>query len=151
MQGEIMIKDVELAIVGAGPAGIEAAITASQAGVDVTLIDLSPKPGGQYFQQPPEPFQQDDSSEHHARAQQLFNRLSASNISLLSNTLVWGIFAGSQPGRWCLTLQGPSAPARLNARAVIVATGAFDRSVPFPGWDLPGVMTAGAALRLVKN
>jgi NADPH-dependent 2,4-dienoyl-CoA reductase/sulfur reductase-like enzyme len=146
-----MIKDVELAIVGAGPAGIEAAITASKAGVAVTLIDSSPKPGGQYFQQPPESFQQVDSSEHHVMAQQLFSRLSASNVSLLSNTLVWGIFAGAQSGNWCLTLHGPSAPERLNARAVIVATGAFDRSVPFPGWDLPGVMTAGAALRLLKN
>jgi D-hydroxyproline dehydrogenase subunit alpha len=146
-----MIKDVELAIVGAGPAGMEAAIIASQAGVDVTLIDSSPKPGGQYFQQPPETFRQEDHSEHHTRAQQLFNSLGSSSVSLLPDTLVWGIFSGSQPGQWCLTLHGPSAPARLNARAVILATGAFDRSIPFPGWDLPGVITAGAALRSVKN
>jgi len=146
-----MIREVELAIVGAGPAGIEAAITSAEAGVDVTLIDSSPTPGGQYFQQPPESFQQDDRSEQHTRAQQLFARLSSSSVSWLPNTLVWGIFAGSQPKNWCLTLHGPAAPARLNARAVILATGAFDRSIPFPGWDLPGVITAGAALRLVKN
>ena len=146
-----MIDDVELVVVGAGPAGIEAAITASQAGVDVTLIDSSPKPGGQYFKQIPAPFQSDDHSDHHAKAQQSFKRLGSSSVHLLQNTLVWGIFEGSKPGTWCLTLHGPDAPARLNARAVILATGAFDRSVPFPGWDLPGVITTGAALTMIKN
>jgi len=64
---------------------------------------------------------------------------------------VWGIFEAAKPGMWCLTLHGPAAPARLNARAVIVAAGAYDRSIPFPGWDLPGVITAGAALTMLKN
>ncbi len=48
-----MTYDVELAVVGAGPAGIEAATTAALAGVGVALIDTSPKPGGQFFQQMP--------------------------------------------------------------------------------------------------
>ncbi|MCJ7823564.1 MAG: NAD(P)/FAD-dependent oxidoreductase, partial [Anaerolineales bacterium] len=108
-----MIDHVELVVVGAGPAGIEAAITASQAGVDVTLIDSSPKPGGQYFQQIPDPFQSDNHSDHQTRAQQLLKRLGSSNIHLLQNTLVWGIFEGSKPGTWCLTLHGPAAPPRL--------------------------------------
>ena len=146
-----MISDVELVVIGAGPAGIEAAITASQAGVDVILIDSSPKPGGQYFQQIPDSFQSENHSDHHVKAQQLFTRLGSSSVQSLPNTLVWGIFEGSKPGMWCLTLHGPDAPARLNARAIILATGAFDRSVPFPGWDLPGVITAGAALKMIKN
>lgn len=146
-----MIDDVELVVVGAGPAGIEAATTASLAGVHVALIDSSPKPGGQYFQQMPDPFQSEDRSDHHAKAQQLFKRLDSSGVHLLQNTLVWGIFEGSKPGTWCLTLHGPAGPPRLKARAVILAIGAFDRSIPFPGWDLPGVITAGAAQKMIRN
>jgi NADPH-dependent 2,4-dienoyl-CoA reductase/sulfur reductase-like enzyme len=146
-----MIDDIELAVVGAGPAGIEAATTAALAGVEVVLIDSSPKPGGQFFQQMPDPFQSDDHSDHHAKTQQLLKRLESTSVHLLQNTLAWGIFEGSKPGTWCLTLHGPDAPTRLNVRAVVLAIGAFDRSIPFPGWDLPGVITAGAAQKMIKN
>ena len=146
-----MIKDVELVVVGGGPAGIEAAVTAAELGVDVTLVDLSPSLGGQYFQQFPKDFQNNKVSAAHDKAHQFIKRLNVSKVRVLNNTLVWGIFEGSQPGTWCLTLHGPDAPARLNARTVILATGAFDRSIPFPGWDLPGVITAGAALKMIKH
>jgi NADPH-dependent 2,4-dienoyl-CoA reductase/sulfur reductase-like enzyme len=146
-----MIKEVELVVVGAGPAGIEAAITASESGADVTLIDSSPRPGGQFYQQVPKPFQTTSHDEHQTKGQQLFNRLNSSNVRVLNNTLVWGIFEGIQPRTWYLTLHGSDAPNRLSARAVILATGAYDRSIPFPGWDLPGVITAGATLRMLKN
>ncbi|NPV74813.1 MAG: FAD-dependent oxidoreductase [Anaerolineae bacterium] len=142
---------VELAVIGAGPAGIEAAVTAAQAGVEVILIDSSARPGGQYFKQLPEAFQCEDRTEHHLKAQKLFQKLASSGVKVWPNTLVWGIFEGAQPGVWCLTLHGKDAPARLNARMVILATGAYDRSIPFPGWDLPGVVTAGAALTMVKH
>jgi len=145
------MDDIELAVVGAGPAGIEAATAAALAGVNVALIDSSPKPGGQFFHQMPDPFECDDDSPHHAKGRQLLQRLESTGVHLLRDTLAWGIFEGPKPGTWCLTLHGPDVPPRLNVRAVILATGAFDRSIPFPGWDLPGVMTAGAAQRMIKN
>jgi thioredoxin reductase/bacterioferritin-associated ferredoxin len=52
---------------------------------------------------------------------------------------------------WLLTLYGPQAPQRLQAQALILATGAYDRPIAFPGWTLPGVMTAGAVQTLLKN
>jgi NADPH-dependent 2,4-dienoyl-CoA reductase/sulfur reductase-like enzyme len=146
-----MIADVELVVVGAGPAGMEAAVTASELGMDVALVDLSPGLGGQYFQQFPPDFQSNQVSTAQNKAYQFIQRVKDSKIRFFNNTLVWGIFEGFQPGTWCLTLHGPDAPARLNARTVILATGAFDRSVPFPGWDLPGVITAGAALKMIKH
>jgi len=145
------MDEVELVVVGAGPAGIESALIASQAGVEVILIDTSPKPGGQYFKQLPEPFKSDDRSDHQDKAQRLFQRLGSSSIRVFNDTLVWGIFEGTKPGSWCLALYGPGAPQRVNSRAIVLATGAFDCSIPFPGWDLPGVITAGAALTMVKN
>ena len=105
-----MIDDIELAVVGAGPAGIEAATTAALAGVEVALIDSSPKLGGQFFQQMPDPFQCDDHSHHHAKSQQLLKRLESTSVHLLTDTLVWGIFEGVKPDTWCLTLHGPDAP-----------------------------------------
>ena len=82
---------------------------------------------------------------------QYIERIKTSSITVLENTLVWGIFEGALPGTWCLTLYGANAPARLTTRAIIVASGAFDRSIPFPGWDLPGVITAGAASDIGKK
>lgn len=146
-----MNNDIELVVIGAGPAGIEAALTAAKAGVEVLLIDSSARPGGQYFKQTPDAFKCDDRTGHHAHAQKLFQRLDSSNVKVLQNTLVWGIFEAAKPGMWCLTLNGPDAPARINARAVIVAIGAYDRSIPFPGWDLPGVITTGAGMTMIKN
>lgn len=145
-----MNEPVELVVIGAGPAGLEAAITASRAEVDVTLIDTSPKSGGQYFKQIPDALLGGSRADHRTKGEQLFRQLEASSIRIFHNTLVWGIFEGPLPGTWCLKLHGPDAPNSLLARKVILATGAYDRSIPFPGWDLPGVITAGASLMMSK-
>ena len=142
---------IDCVIIGAGPAGMEAAITASAFGVQVVLIDSAPKPGGQYFKQAPSQFQVEQNDPVHDKAKILFRKLAESSVTVYQNTLVWGIFESPIPGMWHLTLKGPDAPLRLDARTIILATGAYDSSIPFPGWDLPGVITAGAALTLVKN
>ena len=59
---------IDLVVIGAGPAGMEAALTAAALGVNVTLIDSYPKPGGQYFKQTPDSFKIDDKTSHHVRA-----------------------------------------------------------------------------------
>ena len=137
---------VELAIVGAGPAGLAAAAEASDLGVPATLIDLFPRPGGQYFKQTPAEL--DGESEAHRSP--LLDRLSRSDMQVISDTAVWGIFPEGEG--YLLCLYGPAGtPRRLLAKKVILAPGAHDRPVPFPGWTLPGVITAGAALTLVKH
>ena len=73
-----MIKDIELVVIGAGPAGIEAAQTASQSGAEVILIDAAPRPGGQYYQQIPEAFQCADDKEPWSKGQNLLDRLASS-------------------------------------------------------------------------
>jgi NADPH-dependent 2,4-dienoyl-CoA reductase/sulfur reductase-like enzyme len=139
---------IQLAIVGAGPAGMAAAIEASGLGLPVTLIDIFPGLGGQYFKQTPPEL--DRISTPYEKGQQLFDKLDSSDVRVLSATVVWGIFL--EEDGYLLGLYGPpGTPRRLKAQAVILAPGAYDRPVPFPGWTLPGVMTAGAGLAMVKH
>ena len=138
----------QLAVVGAGPAGMAAAVEAAGLGLPVTLIDVFPRPGGQYFRQTPPELEAVPTVDEQGR--RLLAGLEQSLISVLPGTVVWGIF--SEGDSYLLCLYGPAGtPRRLKARAVILAPGAYDRPVPFPGWTLPGVMTAGAALAMVKH
>ncbi|MEW5957480.1 MAG: FAD-dependent oxidoreductase [Chloroflexota bacterium] len=133
----------ELAVVGAGPAGLAAAVAAARLGVQVTLIDELPKPGGQYLKGEARPVAPPVSkAERHG--QDLIAELSNLAIDLRTQTLVWGI-DGTR-----LALHGSAGPAWLEAQAVVVAAGARELVVPFSGWTLPGVMTLGAAQLLAK-
>lgn len=147
-----MTETYELAVIGAGPAGEEAAIVASQAGVKTVIIDGYPQPGGQYFKAMPSGF---SVAERHAAEKEgddLAKRLAASPVTRLWNTLVWGIFDDGEKGEeWLLTLYGPDAPKEIRARTLILANGAYETPVAFPGWTLPGVINCGAALILVKT
>ncbi len=141
-----MNKPFELAIIGAGPAGIAAALEAAQLGIETVLIDSAPAPGGQYFRQTPAEFDQSPTTEPAA----LFNRLAASNTLIYQDTTVWGIFP--ENGAHLVCLFGPEeTPRRIVAKTVILAPGTHERPFPFPGWTLPSVMTLGAALILVKH
>ena len=142
-----MSRRVQLAVVGAGPAGLEAAITAAEAGVETVVIDGYTRPGGQYFKQPLFGLHTEISPE----AKTVFARLTAANVELLTDTVVWGAFSASHSEGWVLTLHGTAGPSQLEAAVLILATGAYDRPLAFPGWTLPGVMTAGAAQTLLKS
>lgn len=146
-----MITHKEMIVVGAGPAGIEAAIVAANSGVEVTLIDTARRPGGQYFQQLPVEFRSEEYPGSRNKGERLFRRLEEAHVHLLSNTLVWGIFQGERPDEWYVTLYAPDLPTQLSTNLLVLAPGAYDRTIPFPGWDLPGVMTAGASMIFVKK
>ncbi len=141
-----MTVQTDVAVIGAGPAGLSAALAAAELGMEVYLIDSYHRPGGQYFKQLPAQFSATATTTHQQEGAALLARLAQPNIKLLTETLVWGIFEDN-----LLTLSGPQAPTTLQARAVILATGAYDRPVAFPGWTLPGVMTAGAAQTMLKH
>ena len=156
-----MSLHAELAIVGGGPAGIAAAVTADQAGVDVVLVDAGSRPGGQYFKQEPAFRRAQGAAQLLIGRQALSKRrkaqtaalqaLASSRARVLSDTLVWGAFPAEGGAGWELALYGPEAPRRLVARTLILATGAYDRPIPFPGWTLPGVMTAGGIQAFLKG
>jgi thioredoxin reductase/bacterioferritin-associated ferredoxin len=148
-----MSRQVELLIVGAGPAGLEAAITAANVGVEVVLIDGYARPGGQYFKQSPPEFKTEavPTNRHEAEATTVFERLTAANVELWTDTMVWGASPASHSEGWVLNLHGSGVPSQIEAKVLILATGAYDRPIAFPGWTLPGVMTAGAVQTLLKS
>ncbi len=141
-----MPEVIELAIIGAGPAGLAAAAEAADLGVPITLIDSFSRPGGQYFKQTPAEL--GGTPDTHARP--LFERAARDDIRVIAGTAVWGVFP--EESGYLLCLYGPpGTPRRLRAKRLILAPGAHDRPAPFPGWTLPGVLTAGGALALVKH
>jgi NADPH-dependent 2,4-dienoyl-CoA reductase/sulfur reductase-like enzyme len=146
----MMAEAVDLAIVGAGPAGLSAAAEAAALGLSTALVDAYPRPGGQYFKQLPAEFRAKPAADRHV--QQLLVAAEGSEVRLLADTSAWGIFPAEDGEGFLLCLYGPpDAPRRLRAARLVLAPGAYDRPVPFPGWTLPGVMTAGAVQVLLKS
>ncbi len=145
--------ETEIAIIGAGPAGLAAAAEAGEANCRVVVIDGYARPGGQYFKQTPTEFRAQKPRALHQdffKAERLFARINTkANVQILNNTSVWSV----QTGESGITLHLTSSEGsfELKAQKLILAPGAYDRALPFPGWDLPGVITAGAAQTLVKS
>lgn len=147
-----MTETYELAVIGAGPAGAEAAIIASQAGVKTVVIDSFPQPGGQYFKAMPKPFSVAERNHAEQEGDALAERLAASPATKLYETQVWGIFDDEEKGEdWLLTLYGVNAPQEIRVKNIILANGAYENPVAFPGWTLPGVLNTGATLILLKT
>jgi len=139
----------EVAVVGAGPAGLCAAIEAAKAGAQVMLLDENDRPGGQLVKQIHRFF---GTSDHHAGVrgyeigQRLLDEVRVLGVDVRLPTVVWGAFPGPVLG--CATAEGESHA--LTAERLILATGASELAVAFPGWTLPGVMGAGAAQTLMN-
>jgi NADPH-dependent 2,4-dienoyl-CoA reductase/sulfur reductase-like enzyme len=136
-------------IVGAGPAGVRAAQTLVAHGLRPVVIDEAPRWGGQIYRQPPVGFQRSKQALYGFEARKADALHSAmaqvlDHIDYRPQTLVWG----AERGR--LDLLGPDGVAAQPFAQLIVATGAADRVLPFPGWTLPGVYTLGAAQVAVK-
>ncbi len=141
---------VEVAVVGAGPAGMAAAARAAEAGCQVVVVDSYATAGGQYHRSHAEGL---GPGERPAPVVRFLELVRSGRVELRSGTTVWTAEALTPEGPFRLHLTSPddSAPATLTARSVVITSGAFDRTLPFPGWDLPGVFTAGGAQALLKG
>ncbi|WP_158808533.1 (2Fe-2S)-binding protein [Beijerinckia sp. L45] len=144
-----MSRTADLVIVGAGPAGMAAAVTARRHQLDVLVVDEQAAPGGQIWRdveavscKPQAAFL--GNAYHEGLA--AVGRFRASGATYEPNTKVWQVEAGP---RAFLTRDG--AASSVKARSMLLATGAQERPVPFPGWTLPGVMTVGAAQIMLKT
>ena len=136
----------QVIVVGAGPAGLNAAKYAANAGCDVALIDSGKRLGGQYWRNTGNEVL--DQSTHHDfdKGSLLMDAVKANpRITIYLDTPIWSASIIDQ--RVVLRTKDSS----FITQRLILATGAYDRAIPFPGWDIPGVMTAGAAQSLLKG
>ncbi len=141
----------DVAILGAGPAGMAAAVRLRHFGLSVLVADEQPAPGGQVWRGVERnaggPLAGALGADY-ARGAAAVAGFRASGADYRPGAQVWQIEA--QDG-WRLFLTEAGRASQVSARAVLLATGAQERPVPFPGWTLPGVMTVGAAQILLKS
>ncbi len=147
-----MTRVFDAIVIGAGPAGAEAAITAAAHGRRVALVDEQPAAGGQVWRAPFGPHQPGPGPEQRA-GDDLRTRLAASSVTALLGHRVWSVTRtqGDPSGGFRVDTLGPAGNASLAAPSLVVATGAHERVVPFPGWTLPGVIGLAAATILLKS
>jgi len=131
----------DIIIIGAGPAGLSAAVTASDYGLDVLVLDEQPSPGGQLYRniERAEKDKMKILGPDYSQGLVLVEKFRKSSADYLGNAIVWRI---DQNGNICFTADDGSV--EINGKNIIIAIGAAERPVPFPGWTLPGVMGAGA-------
>jgi thioredoxin reductase len=142
-------EEPDLLVVGGGPAGLSAACTAAELGIDVVVLDERSQPGGQYYKQPASarPIPPAIAGDRQFRdGRRLIDRARAAGVRIVSGATVWGAFPGPE---LAVTVSGYTRLYR--PRRLLVAAGAYERAAPFPGWTEPGVMTTGAAQTLLRS
>src|SRR5438067_1193580 len=128
----------DLLIIGAGPAGLAAAVSASAAKQRITILDDNPHPGGQIWRG-----EAQTPSDQQATA--WFERVSATNTQFINGARIF-----AQADNKALLAETSAGTLALSFQKLILATGARERFLPFPGWTLPNVMGAGGLQALVK-
>ncbi|MQN01012.1 MAG: FAD-binding protein [Lachnospiraceae bacterium] len=138
----------DLIIVGAGPSGLSAAIEAAKRGMKVVVFDENARPGGQLFKQIHKFF---GSKEHKAKirgfhiGEQLLQEARDAGVKVELNATVVGLYQDRE-----VVVRMGEEVHHFKGDAVIIATGASENMVLFDGWNLPGVMGAGAAQTLMN-
>jgi NADPH-dependent 2,4-dienoyl-CoA reductase/sulfur reductase-like enzyme len=144
---DVAIRDV--VVVGAGAAGMSAAYAAARAGCAVTVIDANPVAGGQYHRR------RVDAAAYRPRGcddEEVWRHI---HIESATTAYAVEVMGGGTQRIFGVRTRGDDRHRGdidlVRARRLIIATGAYDRPLPVPGWDLPGVMTGGGAQALIKG
>lgn len=139
-----MSSSYDVAVVGAGPAGLAAAAAAAEAGRRVVVIDESPRPGGQIWRH------QEGAAPAAARPR--LERFGRSGAELRAGAAVVDVdvLGESDERTFRLLTHGPGGGSSVHARRLVLAAGARELFLPFPGWTLPNVLGVGGAQALLK-
>ncbi len=138
----------DLIVVGAGPAGMSAAIEAAKRGAHVTVLDENSRPGGQLFKQIHKFF---GSKEHHAKVrgfvigEELMEEAARLGVDVRLDSTVIGLYQDKE-----VVVREGEEVSHHKADAIVIATGAAENMVTFEGWTLPGVIGAGAAQTMMN-
>ena len=142
----------DVLIVGAGAAGMSAAIRIAEAGASVAVADERSEPGGQFFKQlaSSHSFTNNKPSDSQYRdGALLIDRLKNTDAQFINAATVWGTFRDNAGNMEICVTAGPKSYI-VRTQKIVLAAGAFESVPVFPGWTLPGVMTTGAAQSLVR-
>ena len=140
-------KKCDVLVVGAGAAGLSAALSAALCGASVLVLDERPQSGGQFFKPlAPSHRLQGKVPRQWADGAKLLAEAKNAGAEIIQNATVWAAFS---PQEIAATIDGQ--PWVIRPKQLIIAAGAYERPVPFPGWTLPGVMTTGAGQTLAKS
>lgn len=148
MTRNTLLDGYDVVVIGAGPAGLAAAAMTAEAGLSTLLVDENSGPGGQIYRSITSTPITDPTilGSDYWHGKVLVDRLLNSGATYLTGAVVWSLDADLVVG---ITHSGGAQ--LVQARRVIIATGALERPFPIPGWTLPGVMTVGAAQTLLKS
>jgi len=131
-------QQFDVLVIGGGPAGMAAAVSAAECGLRVGLVDDNPSLGGQIWR--------GETANRASKASEWVEKLCASHAEVICGARVF-----QQPEVGTLLAEGPENCLELGYRKLVLATGARERFLPFPGWTLPNVMGAGGLQALVKS
>lgn len=143
-----MLSIFDVIIIGAGPAGMSAAIEATSHGATVCLLDEQLRAGGQIYRNVSnvKPVQANILGKDYLSGRSLVDGLEVAQVEHRAGVTVWNV---DEDGT--VTYSGEGSAQQVQGRHIILANGAIERPVPIPGWTLPGVITAGAAQILMKS
>ena len=138
----------DIAIIGAGPAGMSAAITASELGASVVILDDKARAGGQIYRNVSEsPLDKPESlGEDYLYGRELIERFQNCSAKKIYQATVWHVGDNGE-----VLFTQDKATRSLSARELLICPGAMERPFPIPGWHLPGVMSAGSAQVMLKS
>lgn len=136
----------DLAVIGAGPGGLCAALAAADCGLSTALVDENAAAGGQVWRAPVGAGLVADAETRQGAIMRA--RLAASPVTLLTRACAWLI--ALEGDTWRIELVRLGRNETLRASALVLATGAHERVIPFPGWTVPGVIGLAAATILLK-
>ncbi len=138
-----MTQSCDVLVIGGGPAGIAAASRAAEAGARTMVVDEGASPGGQIWRPKL-------TGHQPSVARQWLARLAASEATVSPRTTVVDLQV-SAPRSFIVRAERSGIPTIIGARALVLATGARERFLPFPGWTLPNVFGIGGAQALLKS
>lgn len=137
---------VDVLVIGAGPAGLSAAIAASKSGATVTVLDERMQTGGQFYKPLALSHQSSQPSDRQfAGGIALTREAQAAGVDIRQSAQVWAAFSATEVGA---ILEGRATV--FHCKQLVIAPGAYERPASFPGWTLPGVMSTGAGQTLAR-
>ena len=137
----------DVAVIGAGPAGLAAAAACARVGLATVLFDEQPSPGGQIYRAITDTPLNDRSilGPDYWSGERIARNFASSGAQYVPGATVWSVTPELEIG---VSVRGGST--LTHAKRIVIATGALERPFPIPGWTLPGVITAGAAQTMLK-